>query len=288
MAQTTYLTRKGEDADLANITTTGGITTTGDLTLNGAIDGADVVFDASANLLYAQGPVRTQGFNALSPRYELKWVAGQRGKPSLNADIQNATEGTRMIADPDFEVLGTNASSDDVTFNAEGGLVIETDGGDNDQVIILPHLDANQSAWAQVTWGTDQATVWECYIKTSVITSATIWARIESSSPFTMAAMSGTAGAVPISSSRASRNLSLIGSATAATVFLASPCVVPLGFGGSGSGLTIGSSSFGWNTPSVTSSSSSSSTSTTGSTLATLAGFTLANRFVWSAVGFSA
>jgi len=173
MAQTTYLVRKNEDADLANVSTTG------DLTLNGAIDGADVVFDASANLLYTQGPVRLQAFNALSPRYELKWVAGARGKPSANADIQNAAEGTRMIADPDFEVLGTNASSDDVTYNPEGGIVIETDGADNDQVIILPHLDANQTGWAQVTWGTDQQTVWECYIKTGTITTATIWAGLK-------------------------------------------------------------------------------------------------------------
>jgi len=129
--------------------------------------------------LEMSGPNSLTGFNALSTRYELRWVAGQRGKPSLNADIQNAAEGTRMIADPDFEILGTNASSDDCTFNVEGGVVIETDGADNDQVIILPHLDANQSAWAQVTWGTDQETAWECYLKTSAITAVTIWAGLK-------------------------------------------------------------------------------------------------------------
>ena len=130
--------------------------------------------------LQLKGAFSLTGFNGLSDRFELKWVAGQRGKPSLNADIQNAAEGTRMIADPDFEVLGTNASSDDVTFNAEGGVVIETDGADNDQVIILPHLDANQSAWAQVTWGTDQETVWECYIATAAaIATMTIYAGLK-------------------------------------------------------------------------------------------------------------
>ncbi len=121
-----------------------------------------------------------RGLNTISDRFELKWVAGQRGKPSLNADIQNAAEATRMIADPDFEILGTNASSDDVTFNAEGGIKVETDGAGTDSVIVLPHLDANQSAWAQVTWGTDQETVWECQIKTgSAITAQVIWAGLK-------------------------------------------------------------------------------------------------------------
>lgn len=116
----------------------------------------------------------------LSERYELRWVAGARGKPSINADIQNAAEATRMIADPDFEVLGTNASSDDVTFYAEGGIKLETDGADGDEVIVLPHLDANQSAWAQVTWGTDKQVEWECHIKSgSSIANAIVWAGLK-------------------------------------------------------------------------------------------------------------
>lgn len=101
-------------------------------------------------------------------------------KPGINADIQNAAEATREIANPDFEVLGTNGSSDDVTFDAEGGIKIETDGADGDEVIILPHLDANQSIWQQTTWGTDQQTRWECMLKTgSNITNAIIWAGLK-------------------------------------------------------------------------------------------------------------
>lgn len=123
---------------------------------------------------------RPLGLKTLPRRFELVWVAGQRGKPGLNADIQNAAEATRMVADPDFEILGTNASSDDVTFYAEGGIKLETDGADGDEVIVLPHLDANQSAWTQVTWGTDKQTVWECDITTgSSITNAIIWAGLK-------------------------------------------------------------------------------------------------------------
>lgn len=124
--------------------------------------------------------VRPSGFNNLSRRYELKWVAGERGKPGLNADITNGAEATRMIADPNFELLGTNASSDDSTFYAEGGLEFTTDGADNDQVIILPHLDANQSAWTQVTWGTDKEIAWECDLSTGGnIGNAIIWAGLK-------------------------------------------------------------------------------------------------------------
>jgi len=152
-----------------------------DVSVFGNTSNAELLWDASADTLALLGPARPKGFNALAPsRYELRWVAGQRGKPALNADIQDAAEATRMIADPDFEVLGTNASSDDVTFYVEGGIVLETDGADHDQVILLPHLDANQSAWTQVTWGTDQETAWECDIKTgAAITNAVIWAGLK-------------------------------------------------------------------------------------------------------------
>jgi hypothetical protein len=115
-------------------------------------------------------------------RYRLTWVAGARGKPGLNADILNATESTRMITDPDFEVTpnGTNASSDDVTYYAEGGIDVETDGTDGDSVSIIPHLDANQSAWTQVTWGTDKEVRWDCTITTGpAITTCIIWAGLK-------------------------------------------------------------------------------------------------------------
>ena len=99
-------------------------------------------------------------------RLQLTWVGGERGIPSINADIQNATEATRMTADPDFEIQGTNASTDDVLHNSEGGLTAQTDSADNDQVILVPHQDAGQTPWAQVSWGTDNETRWECFLET--------------------------------------------------------------------------------------------------------------------------
>jgi len=137
-------------------------------------------FDASADEFKFVGPMRPRGMNSLSKRFELKWVAGQRGKPGVNGDIQNAAEATRMIADPDFEVLGTNAVSGSTSFNAEGGITLTTAGADGDQVILAPHLDANQSAWTQVTWGSDKAVEWECHIKTAAgIATQIIWAGLK-------------------------------------------------------------------------------------------------------------
>jgi len=109
-------------------------------------------------------------------RIILDKVFGDRGKPGINADILNATEATRMIADPDFEVLGTNGSSDDVTYNAEGGVLLTTDGADGDGVFLLPHLDSSESPWAQFTWGSDNEVEYEAWIKMgAAVTTRIVW-----------------------------------------------------------------------------------------------------------------
>jgi hypothetical protein len=155
-------------------------TLSADLTWYGDIPTAFWGWDASANLFQLRGPVRTRGLNVSPIRYELKWVAGERGKPGINADILDATASIREIADPNFEVLGTNGTSASTSYYVEGGITLTTAGANNDQVIILPHLDASQSPWAQVTWGTDKETVWECDISTSSnITANIIWAGLK-------------------------------------------------------------------------------------------------------------
>jgi hypothetical protein len=116
----------------------------------------------------------------LPRRFELLKVFGERGKPAINADILSATEATREIADPDFEVLGTNGVSASTAINVEGGVTLTTAGASGDQVIVLPHLDASQTAWSTVTWGTDKQVEWECEIRTgSNITATTIWAGLK-------------------------------------------------------------------------------------------------------------
>tara|TARA_Y100000310_G_scaffold283648_2_gene305779 strand:- start:492 stop:1298 length:807 start_codon:yes stop_codon:yes gene_type:complete len=118
----------------------------------------------------------------LPKRFELRWVPGLYGIPSANADILSSTEATNITCDRNFEILGTNAVTDDAVMNAEGGIRLTTQGADGDEVILVPHQDANQSAWEQVTWGTDKEVEWECEIKTgsaAQIDNCIIWAGLK-------------------------------------------------------------------------------------------------------------
>jgi len=139
-------------------------------------DAAEVVTWASCD-----GGTTWARANAISPeRFSLKWLAGQRGKPGLNADIQSATEATREIADPDFELLGTNAASSCSAYDTGGGIALTTAGASGDQVILVGHLDASQSAWGTVLWPTSKSLIYEAVIKTgSNITATTIWAGLK-------------------------------------------------------------------------------------------------------------
>lgn len=134
---------------------------------------------------YSNGPYewdqhfQPHKLNLSNLRYEL--VERFEHTPGINADLANATEATRVPRNRNFEVLGTNASTDDVTFSATvGGIQLQTDGADNDQVIILPHLDTNQTAWTGVKWGTENQVIWECVLRTDAsIASVTIWAGLK-------------------------------------------------------------------------------------------------------------
>lgn len=152
---------------------------------NAAAACAYVHWDASADEERIYGPVRKTG-TALSRRFELNWIAGQYGKPALNAVIaldENSNAAAHLastVADRNFEVLGLNATTATVSAYAEGGLLFTTTTGANDQVILVPHLDTSLTSWTGVTWGTDQQTEWECDIQlTATITSITVWAGLK-------------------------------------------------------------------------------------------------------------
>jgi hypothetical protein len=140
----------------------------------GTDDDAEVLFDGTRFFLNPRASFFDR--EGLPSRFGLEWIAGQHGKPGLNADIAPAFTGddaadaasflVANVADKQFEVLGTNATSALCTYNVEGGLVLTTDAVAGDQMILAPHLDTNQSAWSTVTWGTDQQTRWAAHIKT--------------------------------------------------------------------------------------------------------------------------
>ena len=94
-------------------------------------------------------------------------------KPALNAAIA-------IAYNLDFEVLGTNMTTALVTFDSDrAGLTITTAGADQDQSIILPHLDTNQTAWTGAGWGTENQVEWECAISTNAIDNQKIWAGLK-------------------------------------------------------------------------------------------------------------
>lgn len=105
-------------------------------------------------------------------RYGL--VENWNQRPGLNASVG-------VTFNLDFEILGTNVAEADVTWGATvGGVELKTHGADNDQVIVLPHLDTLQTGWSGVKWGTENETIWECVIKTSdVTTGILIWAGLK-------------------------------------------------------------------------------------------------------------
>lgn len=122
---------------------------------------------------------------AAASRIRLEWMAGQYGKPGLNADVACPTPSaaeiaTMLLTDKQFEIAGTNAASANVTYIPEGGLSFVTAGANLDEIILQPHLDTNLSAWSQWTWGTDRETIWECFIQTGAnINNCRIWAGLK-------------------------------------------------------------------------------------------------------------
>ncbi len=103
-----------------------------------------------------------------SNRYVL--VENFEQRPGLNASVG-------ITFNPNFEILGTNAAEANVTWGAAvGGIEMKTAGADDDQVIVLPHLDSNQTAWTEVNWGTENQVIWEAVIKTdSDVTKTLYW-----------------------------------------------------------------------------------------------------------------
>jgi hypothetical protein len=142
--------------------------------------GADTSYPAGHSLLNAtDGTIYTnQGNYAASVwgnfpanRYEL--VETFQHLPQLNASIAVATN-------LDFEVLGTNAANAGITFADGGGIVSTTGTSSNDQVIVTPHLDTTQTAWAAAKWNTNDRVVFETTITTpATVTSYAFWAGLK-------------------------------------------------------------------------------------------------------------
>jgi len=125
----------------------------------------------------------SNGFVKNPDRYYLEEYFKRR--PAGNLQIATSEDAANTlihnVANKDFEILGTNASKDDVTFSSEeAGIKLQTDGADNDQVIVLPHLDTGQTAWTGIKWGTENQIEWQCAIRTGAnILDTSFWAGLK-------------------------------------------------------------------------------------------------------------
>ncbi len=79
--------------------------------------------------------------------------------PGINGDLASTTEATNTPVNRSFEILGTNHTSALATYSSTvAGMTITTAGADQDRMIVAPHLDTKQGAWANTKWGTERTT----------------------------------------------------------------------------------------------------------------------------------
>ena len=129
---------------------------------------------------------RTQGFGLRDARRYYLYESFAK-KPGLNAvsiidpDADSASAlAAYVIANRDFETLGTNMTTALTTFpGTSAGIKMTTAGADQDQAILLPHLDANMSAWSKVLWGTENSVEWECSIMLPALDNQKVWAGLK-------------------------------------------------------------------------------------------------------------
>ena len=129
---------------------------------------------------------RTQGFGLMDARRKYLYEPFQQ-RPGLNAiniidpDANDATAlAVTQAANKNFETLGTNYTTALTTFSAtQAGITMTTDTADQDQAILLPHLDTNQTAWSGTKWGTENQVEWECSISLPALDNQKVWAGLK-------------------------------------------------------------------------------------------------------------
>ena len=108
-------------------------------------------------------------------------------RPGLNAiniidpDANDATAlAVTQAANKNFETLGTNYTTALTTFaSTSAGVLMTTATADQDQGILLPHLDTNQTVWSGTKWGTENQVQWECSIQAAQTDNEKIWAGLK-------------------------------------------------------------------------------------------------------------
>jgi hypothetical protein len=159
---------------MANTTFTGPVRSENNVQLISKTTGTGVVHD------------RTQCFGLHDARRKYLFEAFYQ-RPGLNAiniidpDANDAAAlAVTQAANKNFETLGTNYTTALTTFSAtQAGITMTTATADQDQAILLPHLDTNQTSWSGTKWGTENQVEWECSISLPALDNQKVWAGLK-------------------------------------------------------------------------------------------------------------
>ena len=129
---------------------------------------------------------RTQCFGLHDARRKYLFE-GFYQRPGLNAiniidpDANDAAAlAVTQAANKNFETLGTNYTTALTTFSAtQAGITMTTATADQDQAILLPHLDTNQTSWSGTKWGTENQVERECSISIPALDNQKVWAGLK-------------------------------------------------------------------------------------------------------------
>ena len=159
---------------MANTTFTGPVRSENNVQLISKTAGTGLVHD------------RTQCFGLHDARRKYLFEAFYQ-RPGLNAiniidpDANDAAAlAVTQAANKNFETLGTNYTTALTTFSAtQAGITMTTATADQDQAILLPHLDTNQTSWSGTKWGTENQVEWECSISIPALDNQKVWAGLK-------------------------------------------------------------------------------------------------------------
>jgi len=98
-------------------------------------------------------------------------------RPGINANIdQVSTVEVQRALNRNWEALGTNMTTALCTFATTGaGVLVTTATADQDQGILLPHLDTAATAWAGTLWGTENSVHFETSLQLPALDNQKVW-----------------------------------------------------------------------------------------------------------------
>lgn len=110
-------------------------------------------------------------------------------KDTFTASVANTELVAALAANPDFDLLGTNAVDADSTMDAGGGNKIASHGADLDSAILLPSLVTTKTIWQTMTWKTSRSVHWHMLVKpcSAVFASQIVWAGLKKTNTPTIA-----------------------------------------------------------------------------------------------------